>query len=44
MGRSLDDIATILELSRHTVKFHQRNILRKLGADSRVDILRLTGY
>ena len=44
MGRSLDDIATILELSRHTVKFHQRNILRKLGAESRVDIFRLTGY
>jgi PAS domain S-box-containing protein len=44
MGRSLDDIATILELSRHTVKFHQSNILRKLGADSRVDIIRLTGY
>jgi PAS domain S-box-containing protein len=44
MGRSLGDIATILELSRHTVKFHQRNILRKLGADSRVDIFRLTAY
>ena len=44
MGRSLADIALILGLSRHTVKFHQGNILRKLGADSRADIGRLTGY
>jgi PAS domain S-box-containing protein len=44
MGRSLADIALILDLSRHTVKFHQGNILRKLGADSRADIARLTGY
>ena len=44
MGRSLADIALILDLSRHTVKFHQGNILRKLGADSRADIGRLTGY
>jgi PAS domain S-box-containing protein len=44
MGRSLEDVATILKVSRHTVKFHQSNILRKLGADSRVDLFRLTGY
>jgi PAS domain S-box-containing protein len=44
VGRSLDDIATILGLSRHTVKFHQTNIVRKLGADSRLDIMRLTGF
>lgn len=44
MGRSLDDIAAILELSRSTVKFHQANILDKLGADSRVDLIRLTSF
>jgi PAS domain S-box-containing protein len=43
MGRSLDDIATILGLRRSTVKFHQANILAKLGADSRVDLARLLG-
>jgi PAS domain S-box-containing protein len=41
MGRHLSDIATILEISSRTVKFHQGNILRKLGADSRVDLMRL---
>jgi len=41
MGRQISDIATILEISTRTVKFHQGNILRKLGADSRVDLMRL---
>lgn len=41
MGRSLKDIATILGISVRTVKFHQANILEKLGADSRVDLMRL---
>lgn len=41
MGRQLSDIATILGISLRTVKFHQGNILRKLGADSRVDLMRL---
>jgi PAS domain S-box-containing protein len=44
LGRTLDEIATILELSRRTVKFHQANILAKLGADSRNDLLRLIGF
>lgn len=41
MGRSLGDIATILDISPRTVKFHQANVLEKLGADSRADLIRL---
>jgi DNA-binding CsgD family transcriptional regulator len=41
MGRSLADIGMILGISSRTVKFHQSNVLQKLGADSRVDLIRL---
>lgn len=41
MGRQLADIATVLGISRRTVKYHQANILKKLGADSRLDLMRL---
>ncbi len=41
LGRTCADIATILEISPRTVKFHQANLLDKLGADSRADLLRL---
>jgi DNA-binding CsgD family transcriptional regulator len=41
MGRSLADIATILNISTRTVKFHQSNVLEKVGADSRADLVRL---
>jgi PAS domain S-box-containing protein len=44
MGRSLDDIALVVGLSRSTVKFHQANILSKLGADSRFDLMRVLGF
>jgi PAS domain S-box-containing protein len=44
LGRSLDDIAAALELSRRTVKFHQSNLLQKLGVDSRVDLIRIIGF
>lgn len=40
-GRGLEDIATILEIAPRTVKFHQANVLQKLGADSRLDLLRV---
>jgi PAS domain S-box-containing protein len=43
-GRSLDDVSTLMQMSRRTVKFHQGNILQKLGADSRIDLIRLTGF
>jgi PAS domain S-box-containing protein len=44
LGRSLDDIAETLALSRRTVKFHQANLLQKLGVDSRVDLIRIIGF
>jgi PAS domain S-box-containing protein len=40
-GRGLEDIATLLEIAPRTVKFHQANVLQKLGADSRLDLLRV---
>jgi DNA-binding CsgD family transcriptional regulator len=41
LGRYPRDIAVALGVSRRTVKFHQLNLLAKLGADSRADVLRL---
>lgn len=40
-GKTFEDIAEALAISRRTVKFHQTNLLQKLGADSRADLLRL---
>lgn len=40
-GRSPQDVATLLGIAPRTVKFHQANLLRKLGAESRADLLRL---
>lgn len=40
-GRSQEDIALELGITPRTVKFHQANLLGKLGADSRADLLRL---
>jgi DNA-binding NarL/FixJ family response regulator len=40
-GRSLNDIAVALGISARTVKFHQANLLQKLGVDSRTDLMRL---
>ena len=42
--RTLEDIAVSLQLSRRTVKFHLSNLLQKLGVDSRVDLIRITGF
>lgn len=41
LGRTHDDIAQILGISPRTSKHHQQSILLKLGADSRVDLVRL---
>jgi DNA-binding response OmpR family regulator len=41
LGRSMDEIAVALEISPRTAKFHQANVLRKLGAESRLELLRL---
>ena len=40
-GRGVEDIATMLEIAPRTVKFHQANVLHKLGADSRLNLLRV---
>lgn len=40
-GRGVEDIASELKISPRTVKFHQANLLQKLGADSRTDLMRL---
>lgn len=41
MGRSLSDIAAEVGITERTTKYHQQNLLKKLGADSRADLLRL---
>ena len=41
LGRAHQDIATALGISERTSKFHQANLLKKLGAESRLDLLRL---
>nr|WP_254628415.1 LuxR C-terminal-related transcriptional regulator [Plantibacter sp. MCCC 1A11337] len=38
-GRTRQDIAQALYVSANTVKFHFRNVYRKLGVDSREDAL-----
>jgi PAS domain S-box-containing protein len=41
LGRSYREIGRALGIGERTVKYHQANILEKLGADSRLDLLRL---
>ena len=41
LGRSDGDISTVLNISSRTARFHQTNLLAKLGSDSRVDLVRL---
>ena len=41
LGRTHEDIAVVLGISERTSKFHQANLLEKLGAESRMDLLRL---
>ena len=41
LGREHEDISTALEITIRTSKFHQTNLLRKLGAESRMDLLRV---
>lgn len=41
MGRTLDDVAAAEGITARTAKYHQQNLLRKLGAESRVDLFRL---
>lgn len=41
LGRSFKEIGDILGIRERTVKFHQSNLLEKLGADGRSDLVRL---
>ncbi len=41
LGRTAPDIGAALAISLGTAKFHQTNVLRKLGAESRFDVLRM---
>jgi DNA-binding CsgD family transcriptional regulator len=41
MGRSTAEIASIMGISPRTVKFHQANLLHKMGADDRAGLPRL---
>lgn len=40
-GRTLEEIARALRISTRTVRFHQDNVLAKLGIDSRLELIRL---
>lgn len=40
LGRSTPEIAAVLGISPRTAKFHVTNVLKKIGADSRKDLLR----
>jgi PAS domain S-box-containing protein len=40
-GKSAEDIGSALGISPRTAKFHQTNILQKLGVDSRLELFRL---
>ncbi len=41
LGRTYDDIGRALGLKPRTAKFHQARILKKLGAESRLDLSRI---
>lgn len=41
LGRNYAEIGTALQITPRTARFHQHNILEKIGAESRLDIVRL---
>lgn len=41
LGRNQEEIGLALQITPRTAKFHQARLLEKLGADSRVDLLRI---
>jgi DNA-binding CsgD family transcriptional regulator len=41
LGRNYAEIGTALRITPRTARFHQHNILEKIGAESRLDIVRL---
>jgi DNA-binding NarL/FixJ family response regulator len=41
LGRNTDEIGIALQIAARTAKFHQANVLQKLGVDSRHELLRI---
>ncbi|HSR97038.1 MAG TPA: helix-turn-helix transcriptional regulator, partial [Kofleriaceae bacterium] len=41
LGRNYAEIGTALQITPRTARFHQHNLLEKIGAESRLDIVRL---
>lgn len=41
LGRNTEEIGTALQISARTAKFHQANVLEKLGVESRNELFRL---
>jgi DNA-binding CsgD family transcriptional regulator len=41
LGRNAAEIGIVLEITPRTARFHQHNVLEKIGAESRLDIVRL---
>jgi PAS domain S-box-containing protein len=41
LGRSTEDMSSLIGIAERTVKYHQANVLQKLGAESRADLMRL---
>lgn len=41
LGRTHEDIATVLGITERTSRFHQANLFVKLGGESRLDLLRI---
>lgn len=40
LGKNFDEIALALNIAARTVRFHQGNLFRKIGATSRIDLFR----
>ena len=41
LGRNYNEIGVALHITPRTARFHQHNVLEKIGAESRLDIVRL---
>jgi DNA-binding CsgD family transcriptional regulator len=41
LGRNYTEIGVALQITPRTARFHQRNVLEKIGAESRLDLVRL---
>jgi DNA-binding CsgD family transcriptional regulator len=41
LGRNYAEIGVALQITPRTARFHQHNVLEKIGAESRLDIIRL---